>query len=220
MLNTLLFLSPRRRAEEERVERFLAAIRATSPAPVRPLPERVGPAPSRRTDTAQLPRIVLAVAAASVLTGCAGGTTLAAAPASLTPQAVELQLPVEPPVQLGAPASTPGGEFTGTDAGLITTPAPTVQELEEQDRAAAAVTTPAPAPVPPAGVVPAAEPAPVDVPAVEPAPVTCAPGEELQGDLGCVAVQLPEEQLGGARCGDTDQVIARLEDGSLGCGAA
>lgn len=33
-------------------------------------------------------------------------------------------------------------------------------------------------------------------PALADTPPTCAPGEEFQGEFGCVAVQLPEERLG------------------------
>lgn len=36
---------------------------------------------------------------------------------------------------------------------------------------------------------------------------SCAPGEEYQGEFGCVAVQLPEEQIGGARCPDPAMVV-------------
>jgi len=94
-------LITRRRTERERVDAFLAAIHATTPAPVRPLPLRMGTVPSPRTDTAALPRIVATasatLAAAVILTGCAGGTTPAAAPVSSpSSHTVQLELPAVP----------------------------------------------------------------------------------------------------------------------------
>jgi len=216
----MLNLLTRRRAEDHRVDTFLAAIHAAKPAPVRPLPMRMD-VPSPRTDTERLPRIVLTagavLTAAAVLTGCGGGSTpVAVTHSAAAPSTVQLELPVAAP----APAPVPAAELTGTDAGLITAPAPTVEELEDMDRAATAVPSPAAA----APVVPAAEPAAVDVPAVDPAPVTppCATGEEWDPTIpACVAVQLPEERTGGARCEDPTQVVlAVLEDGTLVCGVA
>lgn len=71
-------------------------------------------------------------------------------------------------------------------------------------------TTPTPAPVavsPPTSSTPVPQPAPAPVvppvlaqpgPAAPPADPSCEDGEQWQGDLGCVAVQLPEESDGRA----------------------
>lgn len=139
--------------------------------------------------------------------------------------------------------------LTGTDAGLITSPAtgdpdalPDLADLASQlDDAASTVPTqptaghvvqvdtPA-APVAASSLEPA-EPAPVAAP-VEPAPVVaetpapadpgCSAAEEWDPTIpACVAHQAPEEQTGGARCPDPLQVVvAILEDGSLVCGPA
>jgi hypothetical protein len=116
-------LSRRRRAETARVDAFVAAIRATAPAgTVRDC---------AADDTAPLPMslvrlLVPAAVAAAVLTGC-GATP---APSSATPTTA----PVNAETMTGPPVE----QLTGTDAGLITEPAPTVAELEEADRVAAA----------------------------------------------------------------------------------
>lgn len=99
-------LLSRRRTEDARADAFVAAIRATAPGAV--------PLVDRRTDTIQFPRLVLTaavplVAAGVLLSGCS------TAPEFPTPAPTLEQL-------------------TGTDAGLITEPAPTVQEWEAQER--------------------------------------------------------------------------------------
>lgn len=73
--------------------------------------------------------------------------------------------------------------------------------------------TPEPAPVTPPAVLAVA--APVDTPAAVPAPVE-APAPVLEEQ---VQQQLPEEAIGGARCGDdAEVVIALAENGDLICG--
>lgn len=113
-----------------------------------------------------------------------------------------------------------GGIGTGVSAALdladqadlaAQLPAPAPSQKAARTTSASA---PAPAPV-------VSEPAPAPV-VPEPAPVepTCATGEAWDGER-CVAQQLPEESVGGARCGDTDQVVvAILEDGTPVCGPA
>lgn len=66
--------------------------------------------------------LLLPLVAAALLTGCAGPAPVSA-PATATQPATGPQPAPE--------------ELTGTDAGLITEPAPTVAELEAQDAAAA-----------------------------------------------------------------------------------
>jgi len=44
-----------------------------------------------------------------------------------------------------------------------------------------------------------------------PSEPTCAPGEEFQGEFGCVAVQLPEERIGSYRCPDPAEVIISVD---------
>jgi ribonuclease E len=185
------------------VARFLHAIELSGRhAELPQWPAAPEPPAAERTDTERLPRIVLLAAvplSALLLSGCAG------APA------------VQAPGEQSAPISVPATpvqpqESTGTDAGLITTPAPTVAELEAQDAAAVPAPVvvpdaPAPAPVleqaPPA---PAVEPAPVVVP--EPAPVVVEP-EPVQE-------QLPDEALGSHRCEDPAHVVLSVEPWTCG----
>lgn len=215
----MLNLLTRRRAEAARVDTFLAAIRATAvPAPVRPLPVHRAGVRWTRTDTASLPRIIATagsvLVAGAVLAGCAQAPASTVTGPTSAPVALELGLPV-------APEAVPAPVQTGTDAGLITDPAPGF-ELEEPTSASTTTAPPAPAAVPTVHPAPVLEPAPVvDPPAA--APVTtepsCAAGEELDPTVGCVAVQLPEEHVGGARCEDPAQVVvAVLEDGTAVCG--
>lgn len=102
-----------RRREAARVDAFVAAIRATAPG-ARPAVLEL------RTDTVQFPRIVLT--AGAVLTA---GLAVAAwlFPADVTPART-----ATPPTVVQ--------QLTGTDAGLITTPAAS-GETQRQDRAAA-----------------------------------------------------------------------------------
>lgn len=55
-----------------------------------------------------------------------------------------------------------------------------------------------PAPVPPPPVVAPSDRPTTPHPAPPAAPPECQPGEEFQGEFGCVAVQLPEESAGRA----------------------
>ena len=139
MLHSLM---SRRRAEDIRVDQFVDAIRRSEFATV--------PTPAR-TDTVAFPRIILAgtVAAAILLTGC--GTTAPTQPATTV-----------------APAAVSTQQLDGTDAGLITEPAPTVAELEEMEEADAAAAVQAQDVAPDAipADIPAAEIAPVYVPPV------------------------------------------------------
>lgn len=114
-------------------------------------------------------------------------------------------------------------ELTGTDAGLVTTPAPSADPdtlADLADLAAQAPTAP-PATRSSAGApAPVVAPAPVAAPVIDPEP-QCSAGTEWQGEFGCVAVQLPEEANRGARCPDPSHVVVAVRaDGSLVCGPA
>lgn len=91
----------------------------------------------------------------------------------------------------------------------LTAPAPAPETVQA---APSTVTVEAPAPV-----VQQSAPA-----AQQPTEPTCAAGEEYDPTIpACVAQQLPDESLGGARCPDpADVVVAIAEDGSLVCGPA
>lgn len=183
----------RRRAEEQRVDAFLAAIVAS---------EHGVPAQPETHDTAPLPlslvRLLVAAAAAVVLAGCA-------APARMPME----QSSRHAIVTTTAPA--PVEQSTGTDAGLITEPAPTVQELEEQDAAADSIPVDMPAPVVSETPAPAApvDPAPAP-PAVDLAPPAPVVEEEPPG------TQLPEEQLGSYRCPDPAHVVLSVDPWTCG----
>jgi hypothetical protein len=193
------FLTPaRRRAEEQRVQQFLYAIRESAldfdEAPQWPA--------AQRTDTTAFPRIILAgtvVGAAVVLSGCGSQAPTSVDP-SEAPHVVQTVAP-EPP------ATWQPGELTGTDAGLITTPAPSAYELEEQEAAAAPsipapVVTAVPAPVVPQLPAPVAAPVPVAV-------------EEPAGQ------QRPDEVIGSYRCEDVTMIVVAINaDGSWNCQVA
>lgn len=80
------------------------------------------------------------------------------------------------------------------------------------------------APLPAPSTTSASEPAEVVTPAPEPAEVTteptCGPGELYDPTIpACVAQQLDDEAIGGARCDDPLKVVvAVLETGELVCG--
>jgi hypothetical protein len=175
----------RDRIEDRRVDAFVEAIRASEHGPVPQL-----------HDTAPLPmslvRLLVPVAAAAVLTGC--GATAPAAPAEESPASASTLTGTPEPA---APGLSAPEQLTGTDAGLITTPAPTVQQLEEQDAAAAP------------DAIPAVIPAPSPVVAPAPAPVA---EEEPAGQ------QLPEEVVGSYRCEDPRAIVVAVNaDGSWDC---
>jgi hypothetical protein len=192
----LSYLTPgRRRAENRRVQSFLYAIRYSG----LDLPTEQQTWPAERTDTVAFPRIILAgtvLGTALALSACGSAVPTLVDP-SEAPHVVQ-------PVVPEAPVALAPEELTGTDAGLITEPAPTVYELEAQDAARAAVRAPAPV-VPPAPVPPATTPAPI----VEPAPVVVAE-EDGQQDA--------DEVIGSYRCEDVTMVVVAINsDGSWDC---
>lgn len=188
MFRTIL---SRDRAEDRRVDAFVAAIRASEHGTVQQ-PDDTRPLPL------SLVCLLVPVAAVVVLAGCGAGPALMPVEESSTGMTATVSAP--------APAPVVPEELTGTDAGLITEPAPTVQELEELDAAAGSV-QPAPAPMAPA-------PAPV---MEEPAPASCAAGEEWDPTIpACVAQQLPEESVGGARCPDPVDVVLSVDPWTCG----
>lgn len=167
---------------------------------------------NRKTITASS----VAVLAAGLLYGTVAAATSTAWQASTADSSA---------TELAPPTHTE--QQTGTDAGLITEPATgaTDDDLADiADQAAqvppatsSAVQRPRVAPAPAAAPVPVVAPAPVVEVAPEP---TCAAGEEYDGER-CVAQQLPEERIGGARCDDPAQVVVAIRpDGSLECGPA
>lgn len=176
-------------------------------------------------------RLVAGCALALVaLTGCAGSSTTTD-PMDKAHR-VQLELPSNPePVARGgigtgvSPALEPDGDALSDEADRAAQPhlAASSATASSASSSSAHRTTagharssssaPAPAPV----VQPVA---PAPAPVVEPAPAepTCATGEEWDGEH-CVARQLPEESIGGARCPDPAQVVvAILEDGTPVCG--
>jgi hypothetical protein len=191
------FLTPaRRRAEEQRVQQFLYAIRESA----LDFDETIQWPAAQRTDTTAFPRIILAgtvIGAAVVLSGCGSQAPTPVDP-SEAPHVVQTVAP-EPPA-LWQP-----GELTGTDAGLITTPAPSAYELESADRDGGAESRVHPTTVP-APVV-TAVPTPV-VPQL-PAPVVV---EEPAGH------QSPDEVIGSYRCEDVTMIVVAVNaDGSWDC---
>lgn len=156
----------------------------------------------------------VAVLAAGLLYGTVVAATSTAWQASTADSsATELAPPTHPEQQ------------TGTDAGLVTDPATGATDDDLADAADLAAQAP---PATSSAVqrprvtpAPAAAPVPVVAPVVEVAPApTCATGEEYDGER-CVAQQLPEERIGGARCDDPTQVVVAIHpDGSIECGPA
>jgi hypothetical protein len=126
-------LFTRRCAEDARVDSFVAAIRRSADQPAIPLQREA-------TDTVAFPRIILA--------GTVLGMTLALTGCGSTPAPSSATVPASTTTVPAADVQPVIPQLDGTDAGLITEPAPSVQELEAQDAAAVPVRTPEPVPVP------------------------------------------------------------------------
>ena len=198
----------RRRAEDQRVAAFVNSIRRSAARHTTVDESGEWPA-AQRTDTVQFPRIILTAAVpllALALSACA------------SPAASGQQQPASV-VRQEAPAAVPSQqELTGTDAGLITEPAPTVQELEEAERATAdAVPTTIPAP-PAAPTDAAPDGIPADIPA--PGPTTERPllSQPMERPLP-TAEQLPEETTGRQIDCPDGTVGTQTADGAVDCTA-
>lgn len=183
----------RRRAEDARVASFLDAIELSTGR------HAAAPWPAvQPDDTVHVPRFVLLAAVPLV--------ALAAACSSPAPAA-----PAEPVATIAPALETDRSTWTGTDAGLIPAPAPTVAELDQLEDAAPdaipaeipAVTEPPAAPAPPAVAAPA--------PVVDPAAQEDVPQEVLE--------QTWNEALGSHRCPVPEDVVLAVTDaGDYVCG--
>lgn len=128
-------------------------------------------------------------------------------PASSSPRTIDLDLPAEPPLN-------------GTDAGLITEPAPGVDAggthrpaapLRPVERASAGPA--APAVVAPPAVEPVVQDPPPAVDVMVGGDEGFREDEEFYGDpdRDGVADQLPDERIGSYRCEDPTQVIVSVD---------